>query len=106
VFLASSIVNSLKNNKGIIVYGLDLIICPVKSCIAEPSECSKGQNESCVKKVDIVYEHDGHNKVTILLFHYQLKGYNREGYIKADDLSLKILIDRGIINKKDLIETN
>jgi len=102
VFLASSVVESLKKNKNLTTYGLDLVVCPVKSCNVNPDNCDKGRNESCVKKVDIVYEHNGHNKLIVLLFRYQLKGYDKEGFIKIEDLALNVLLERGIILKEDL----
>lgn len=104
MFLASSIVKSLKENQTLSIFGLELVTCPVESCITIPEECSKGQKESCEKKVDIVYEHDGHNKVVVLIFRYQLKGSGREGFIKKEDLALKVLLNRGIINKNNLVE--
>jgi hypothetical protein len=104
VFLASSVVQSLKENQTLSINGLELVACPVESCITKPEECSKGQKESCEKKIDIVYQHDGHNKVVVLIFHYQLRGHSREGFIRKNDLSLNILIKREIINTKNLIE--
>jgi hypothetical protein len=104
VFLASSVVKSLKENKTLTIYGLDMVTCPVDSCFTKPGECSKGQTESFVKKIDVVYEHGGHNKVVVLVFRYQLKHYEREGFIKAEDLALNFLIKREIVNRKYLIE--
>ena len=100
--MASSVISSLKENTALAVYGLDLVACPVQSCITKPEECSKGHKESCEKKVEIVYEHDGHNKLVVLIFYYQLKGYGREGFIRKEDLALKILLKRGIISKETL----
>jgi len=97
VHLASTVVNSIRGNNTLVVFGLDLVACPVQSCVNIPEECSKGQAESCEKKVDIVYEHDGHNKVAQLIFRYQLNGTGREGFIREDDFSLRTLIRRGII---------
>jgi len=97
VYLASAVVNSIRENNALNVFGLDLVSCPVQSCVNIPEECSKGQTESCQKKVEIVYEHEGHNKVALLIFRYQLNGTGREGFIREDDFSLRTLIRRGII---------
>ena len=102
MFLASSIVESLKKSKTLSINGLDLVTCPVESCIIKPEECSKGHKESCEKKIDIVYEHDGLKKLVVLIFHYQLKGSGTEGFIRKQDLSLNVLIDRKIIEKASL----
>ena len=104
MFLASSVVRAIRNNQTIDPRDLDLVICPTQSCAVRPEECYKGRTASCVKKVGIVYEHDGHNKVTVLAFYYLLQGYDREGFIKTGDRSLNVLIDRDIIHRTDLIE--
>jgi len=103
VFLASSVVESLKQNRTLSINGLELVVCPVESCITGPEECSKGHKEACEKKINIVYEHDGHNKVAVLIFHYQLRGSGSEGFIRKKDLALNVLIDREIINRDSLI---
>jgi hypothetical protein len=102
MYLASSVVRSLNNNKFLSITGLGMVTCPVVSCVARPEECSKGQKQLCTKKIDIVYEHDGHNKVVFLVFYYQLKGHIKEGFIRKDDLALNILLKREIIKKKAL----
>ena len=103
MYLASSVARALQENNTLALYNLDLVACPVQSCITKPEDCSKGHKESCEKKVDVVYEHDGHNKAALLIFRYQLKGYAREGFIKKDDLALKILIKRGIVSRETLV---
>ena len=105
MYLASSVVRALKENKDLSIVGLDKVVCPAVSCVTEPGTCSQGQQETCVKKVEIIYEHDGLNKIVVLVFRYQLKGHQREGYISEDDLALKILFDRRIIDKEALIAT-
>ena len=102
MYSASSIVRALRENNNITAFHLDLVICPVESCITNPGQCSKGQNQSCEKKVDIVYEHDNHNKVTVLIFRYQLNGSGTEGFIREDDFSLKVLIKREVISIQNL----
>jgi len=97
VYFASAVINSIRGNNALAVFGLDLAACPVQSCVNAPEECSKGQAESCEKKVEIVYEHDGHNKLVQLVFRYQLNGSGREGFIREDDFSLRTLIKRRII---------
>jgi len=103
MFLASSIVESLRVNTSLSINGLEMVICPIESCITDPKNCSKGHKETCEKSINIVYEHDGHNKVAILIFHYQLRGSNDEGYIRKEDLALNLLIDRGIVDRALLI---
>jgi len=96
--LASAVVESIKKNSKLNAFGLDLVACPVQSCINSPEECSKGQAESCEKKIDIVYEHEGKYKVIVLIFRYQLNGSGREGFIREDDFALRTLIKRGVIS--------
>ena len=105
MYLASSVVKALQENKDLSIIGLDKVVCPAGSCVNEPETCSQGQQETCVKKIEIVYEHDGLNKVVVLVFRYMLKGHQREGYISEDDLALKILFDRKIIDKGALKAT-
>jgi hypothetical protein len=102
MYLASSVVNALKQKSGLMIFNLDLVACPVESCITKPEHCSKGQNKSCVKKIDIVYEHDNHNKVATLFFYYQLNGKGTEGFVRKEDLAFKVLLKRGIINSDAL----
>jgi len=104
MFPASTIVKSLTNNKTLSTYDLDLVACPVKSCTEKPDRCAKGQDELCVKRVDVIYEYKGCKNMVTLIFHYQLKGYKYEGFIQTEDLALNVLIKRGVINKKDLKE--
>ena len=101
--MASSIAKSLKEKNDIDVFSLDLVACPIVSCITKPENCSKGKNQTCVKKIDVVYEHNSHKKLVVLILRYQLNGSSAEGFIKKDDLSLNILIKRGIINKATLV---
>ena len=101
---ASSVVAALRENKGLSITGLEMVTCPVRSCVAAPDRCTKGQIQSCKKKVDIVYEHKGHNKVAVLYFYFQHKDIPREGYIKNGDLALKILLERNIILLEEIKE--
>ena len=106
MYLASSIVKALRKNKDLFTIGLEKVACPSGACIDQPETCSKGQQGACVRKAEIVYEHDGLNKVVVLVFHFQMQGHKREGYISEDDLALKLLFDRGILDKDDLTSTN
>jgi len=103
VYLASSVVRALRENETLTIFGLDMITCPVHSCVAEPESCSRGQNESCKKKVEILYEYEGFKKFTHLIFRYQLNGHIGEGFVRNKDLAVKMLIKRGILNKENLI---
>ena len=103
MYLASSVVNSLLKMKDITTFYIDLVACPVESCITKPEHCSKGQSQTCVKKVDVVFEHDNHNKVVVLIFRYQLNGSGTEGFIRKEDLALKFLLEKGLINRDTLI---
>jgi len=105
VYIASSVVKSLRETKGLSITGLDYVVCPVESCITVPEVCGKGHNQACEKRIDIVYEHDGHNKLVALVFHYQLKNSPKEGFIKKTDAALKILLKRKIINHEALVST-
>jgi hypothetical protein len=98
VYLASSVVTALKENRTLSISGLEMITCPVKSCVVIPERCTKGQTQLCKKKIDVVYEHEGHNKVAVLVFYYQHRTIAREGFIKKNDLALGILLKRNIIN--------
>jgi len=105
VFLASSVVASLRNNQALEIIDLDLVACPVESCTTAPNACEKGRNGACEKNVYISYEHDRHNKAVLLRLYYQLRGYDREGFIKSTDRGLNVLINRGIILRANLIES-
>ena len=102
MYLASSLVKSLKENKALTVFNLDMVACPVQSCVNKPEECSKGQRESCEKRVEILYEHEGQKKLVNLIFRYQLKGRGREGFIRSKDLALNMLLKRGILDRDTL----
>jgi len=97
MYTASSIVEALKKNKNLSITGLEMVACPIKSCIVAPEKCGKGQKQTCKKQVNIIYEHDGHNKMVELIFYYHHKEITREGFIKKSDFALGILLSRGII---------
>lgn len=105
MFLASSVATSLRNNQTLDITNLDLLTCPVNTCTVPPDMCRRGQDEACEKTIYVVYEHDGHNKVVLLRLYYQLKGYDREGFIKPTDRGLNILLNRGLIQRTNLIES-
>ena len=103
MYSASSVVKTLKKNNAINTFYLDSVACPVESCITKPEQCSKGKIQSCTKKVDVIYDHDNHNKVVVLIFRYQLNGFGTEGFIRKDDFSLKVLLKRGVISLENLV---
>jgi hypothetical protein len=98
VYLASSVVKSLREAKGLSVTCLDFVFCPVDSCITVPEACGKGFSQACEKRVDVVYEHDGHNKLVVLSFRCQLRNSPREGFIDKSDFALNVLLKRKIIS--------
>ena len=97
MFPASSVVAAIQRNTNLSVTGLDSVTCPTIFCVSAPETCSRGQQQTCKKKIDVVYEHEGHNKVVIISFYYQHSNIPREGYVKENDIALNILINRGII---------
>lgn len=98
MYEASLIVRALRENATLSITGLEMVTCPVESCSIPPERCGKGREQSCKKRVGVVYEHDGHNKAVNLIFYYQHKEIPREGFIKKNDLALGILRKRGVIN--------
>jgi hypothetical protein len=104
VFLASSVIAALRNNQTLKISGLNLVICPIESCTTTPDTCEKGRNATCEKKIDVIYEHNGHNKLVFLRFYYQLKNYDREGFIGTTDRALNVLLKRDIIHRANLVE--
>ena len=104
MYLASSVVNALKEDKSLSITGLEMVTCPTESCVISPEECSKGQAQTCAKKIDIVYEHNGHKKLAVLIFRYQVSNHAREGFIRKEDLALRKLLKREIISRENLTE--
>ena len=102
MYLASSLAKHLKENKTVTVRGLELIKCPAKSH-CKPGVCAKGREESCKKRVEILYEYKGVKSLAHLVFRYQIKGRNGEGYIKCGDRTLDNLIKRGVVDKDALV---
>ena len=103
-YRASSVVRALRGNQTISTKGLDLVVCPLDSCTSEPEECSMGQNQTCEKEISIIYDDpNGRNALATLIFRYQSREIEREGFIKKDDYALKKLIRRGIIKEKTLV---
>ena len=100
MFLASVVAAALRESirdKNTSVPDIDLIICPTDTCLLPPINCNKGQNQSCKKNIDVIYEHDGHNKVTTLIFYYQHKNIPSEGFIEENDFAINRLLFRGVI---------
>jgi len=102
MYHASSVIRSLRSEVIIEIDFLELLICPDICCTFDPDNCAKGQNEFCEKKIRIMYNFNGHKNISVLLFHYQLEGVGREGYINSQDTALIKLIRRGIINRDTL----
>jgi hypothetical protein len=103
MYRASSVVSILKDNKDIVIYGVDLVSCPIESCYVKPIDCSKGQDKICEKKVELLYSHDNHNKVAILIFRYKLSNIDNDGFIKKNDTTLNMLLKRNIITADSLV---
>jgi len=92
MILASIIIAALRRNSELTIFDLDMITCPTTSCVATPERCSKGQKQICKKKIDVVYEYNGHNNVAVIVFYYQHPNIPQEGFVRKDDLTLNKLL--------------
>jgi len=107
MYLASSVARHLEDLKERHVITvkdteLDSVKCPAKPR-CKPDTCVKGRNETCKKKVEVVYTHKGRESLVNLLFWYQLQNRRNEGYIECEDSSLNKLIKRGVIDRNALV---
>jgi hypothetical protein len=105
MYSATSIINALRLNTDLTVEGIEDTGCPLPKtkelCSKDEDNCEKGNNQDCKQPI-IVYKQ--YKKLTVLTFMYKVSKSNRNGFIRKDDSTLKLLINRNDIDKSLLKE--
>jgi len=103
MYRSSSVISALQQSSAEI-RGHQFARCPLDICFVNPSDCQKGQTQTCVMEVVVLYIHDNRNKEVNLRFYFTVSSTDFDGFIDEDNEFLQLLIRRNIIDV-DLLAT-
>ncbi|GBU27971.1 hypothetical protein R84B8_01526 [Treponema sp. R8-4-B8] len=98
MYRSSSVIFALQQSS-VETIGLQFAQCPLDICFMNPAHCQKGQTQTCIKEVAVLYTHDNHNKEVNLRFFFTVSSVDFDGFIDEDNEFLQLLIRRNIINQ-------
>ena len=99
MYRSSSVIHALLRSPTAQIRGHQFAKCPLDTCVVDPPHCQKGQTQTCVKEVIVLYTHKNHNKEVNLRFFFIASSTDFDGFIDEGNKFLQLLIHRNVIDQ-------